>query len=51
MMVTEYGRCNLWNCPVCLGLLHFNLVFEADPQKWVKGGITMSNPCTVGELD
>lgn len=50
VMVTEYGHCNLlWNYPVYLGLLHFNLIFEANPQKWLKKGITMSNAHTVVE--
>lgn len=51
MMITEYEHCTLlWNYPVCLGLPHFNLIFEANPQKWLKRGITMSNPHMVVKL-
>lgn len=40
MMVTEYGHCSLLhNYPVYLGLLYFNSIFEANPQKWLKRGI------------
>lgn len=51
MRVAEDGCCNLLcNCPVYLGLFHFNLIFEANPQKWLNGGITMPNLCVPVEL-